>query len=250
MARRPLITILAMVMALGSLSIGVGRASDGQPRSSGSVCSPPPPPRMPPASEFVAQIDNKYFPLEPGTTFLYRGVEDGERVQDKVVVTDMTKTILGVQARVVHDFVAVGGLPSEKTSDWYAQDKHGNVWYLGEAAFEFVEGHWIRADDSWEAGRDGALPGIIMEAHPEVGDTYTQEHYSGHAEDMATVLDTHASVSVPYGTFHHALYTGECTPLEPGVLDIKYHARGVGEVLEATVRGGSAKLALVSVIHA
>jgi len=204
---------------------------------------------MPPASDFVAQVDNKYFPLEPGTTFLYRGQEDGEPELDRVTVTDMTKTILGVEATVVHDVVAQNGRPTEATSDWYAQDKHGNVWYMGEDAFEFVHGHWKKADDSWEAGVDGARPGIIMEAHPRVGDVYTQEDLPGTAQDMAKVASTNAKVSVPYGTFHHALKTWECTPLEPGVLDVKFYAHGLGEVQEATVKGGSANLVLVSVTH-
>lgn len=247
MARRA-VTLFATLIALGSLNVGAGAATTGnRPRSASAECTPPPPPQMPPASDFVDEVSNRYFPLEPGTTFRYRGTEEGDAVQDDVIVTGMTRTILGVRATVVHDFVAVNGLRSEKTSDWYAQDKHGNVWYLGEAAFEFVDGHWVRADDSWEAGHDGARAGVIMEAHPKVGDTYTQEHYSGHAEDMARVSSTHASISVPYGSFHHALKTDECTPLEPGVLDVKYYARGVGEVFEATVQGGSAELALFSV---
>jgi hypothetical protein len=204
---------------------------------------------MPPANEFVSQVDNRYFPLVPGTVLLYRGQEEGDQVQDRVEVTPLTKNILGVAATVVHDEVRLNGLPSERTADWYAQDEDGNVWYLGEAAFDFVNGHWVRASDSWQAGVDGALPGIIMEAHSKVGDKYRQEHYAGHAEDMAQVESTHATVTVPYGTFHHALQTLECTPLEPGVLDGKYYARGVGEVAEATVKGGSADLELFAVTH-
>jgi hypothetical protein len=248
MARRA-VTLLGRLIALGSLTVAAGAAATTAHGSSPAspVCIPPPPPQMPPASDFVDRLDNRFFPLEPGTTFRYRGTEEGDAVQDEVIVTWMTKAILGVHATVVHDFVAVNGLPSERTADWYAQDKHGNVWYLGEAAFDFVDGHWVRADDSWEAGHDGARAGIIMEAHPKAGDDYTQEHYSGHAEDMARVSSTHASISVPYGSFHHALKAFECTPLEPGVLDVKYYARGVGEVFEATVEGGSAKLALVSI---
>jgi len=202
---------------------------------------------MPPADEFVSTVTNRYFPLQPGTTFLYRGQEEGDRVGDQVVVTDATKTILGVQATVVLDRVALNGHPSEKTFDWYAQDKHGNVWYLGESAFDFVHGHWVRASDSWESGRGGAQPGIIMEAHPKVGDNYTQEQLPGTAMDMARVLSTHTTVSVPDGTFAHAVKTNECTPLEPGVVDVKYYGVGVGEVAEATVQGGSARLVLVSV---
>jgi hypothetical protein len=202
---------------------------------------------MPPASHFVHHVDNKDFPLEVGTTYRYRGQEEGNQVTDIVTVTDRTKVILGVRATVVFDEVVTNGQPSERTFDWYAQDRRGNVWYLGEDAFDFVNGHWEKSDDSWEAGVDGAQAGIIMEAHSKVGDLYRQEFLQGSAEDMAQVLDTHATVSVPYGTFHHALKTMECTPLEPGVFDVKFYARGVGEVAEATVVGGSARLVLVSI---
>ena len=210
----------------------------------------PPPPPMPPASDFVAHATNKYFPLIPGTTFRYRGAEGGEPSLDVVTVTDGKKTILGVRATVVLDRTTVGGEPSEKTFDWYAQDKHGNVWYLGEAAFDFVDGRWIRAEDSWQAGVDGARAGIIMEAHPKVGDVYRQEYYAGHAEDVARVLDRDASISVPYESFrHHVLRTREWTPLEPGIVDNKFYARGIGEVAERTVKGGSDYLELVSITH-
>jgi len=247
MSKRAAIAALAAATCFLVLSTGVAGASSGARGTERLECNPPPPPPMPPASEFVQEVDNPYFPLQPGTVFLYRGQEEGEIEQDRVAVTDQTKTILGVTATVVHDDVQIGGRPSEKTADWYAQDRDGNVWYMGEDAFEFVHGHWIRSDDSWEAGVDGAQPGTIMEAHSKVGDAYRQEFYPGHAEDMAQVLDTHATVTVPYGTFHHSLKTMECTPLEPGVFDVKFYARGVGEVAEATVRGGSARLELVSV---
>jgi hypothetical protein len=249
MAKRTIFAVIAAAVALASVASGVALASSSRPRPSTATCTPPPPPPMPPADQFVGTIDNTYFPLHPGTTLLYRGQEEGDRVVDQVVVTDATKTILGVQATVVLDGVILNGQPSEKTFDWYAQDKHGNVWYLGEAAFDFVHGHWVPASDSWEAGRHGALPGIIMEAHPKVDDIYAQEHLPGTAMDMARVVTTHATVSVPDGTFSHALTTNECTPLEPGVVDVKYYGRGVGEVAEATVQGGSARLELVSVTH-
>jgi hypothetical protein len=249
MAKRSAIAVLVTSAVLLAPTVGMAGASNETPTRGTARCNPLPPPPMPPASEFVSGVDNTYFPLLPGTVFLYRGQEEGDHVQDRVEVTQLTKTILGVSATVVRDEVQVNGLPSERTADWYAQDKDGNVWYLGEAAFDFVNGHWIRASDSWQAGFHGALPGIIMEAHSKVGDTYRQEYYAGHAEDMAQVQSTHATLTVPYGTFHHALQTMECTPLEPGVFDGKYYARGVGEVAEATVRGGSSRLELFSVTH-
>jgi hypothetical protein len=248
MSNRARFAVVA-AMALVPLTLGVGSASADSSAAAPSVprCPQTPPPPMPPAGQFVRRVDNKDFPLEPGTTYHYRGQEEGDQITDTVSVTDQTKTILGVHATVVFDGVVTNGRPSERTFDWYAQDRRGNVWYMGEDAFAFVHGHWEKSDDSWEAGVDGAHAGIIMEAHSNVGDVYRQEFLQGHAEDMAQVLDLHATVSVPYGTFHHALKTKECTPLEPGVFDVKYYARGVGEVAEATVMGGSAKLVLVSI---
>jgi len=195
----------------------------------------------------VDQITNPYYPQVPGTTYLYLGAEDGQVVKDTVVVTHMTKTILGVKTTVVFDRVMVGGVPSETTFDWYAQDKQGTVWYFGEDVFAYVGGHWILSDESWEAGVAGARAGIIMEARPQAGDTYRQELSLGHSEDIAHVVTTDETVHVPYGTFHHALKTTECTRLEPGVVDVKDYGLGVGIVLESTVLGGSSILELVSV---
>jgi hypothetical protein len=247
MKGRTIVAILAAVVALGWAATGVAAASPKQSGPAAAACNPPAPPPMPPASDFVRKVDNPYFPLPPGTTLTYHGQEDGDRILDQVTVTDRTKVILDVPATVVSDRVMVNGLPSEQTFDWYAQDKQGNVWYLGESAYDFEHGHWVRADDSWESGRDGAEPGIIMEAHPAVHDVYAQEHLPGTALDMARVISTDATVVVPYGTFTHVVETTECTPLEPGVVDLKYYGAGVGEVGEATVQGGSAKLVLVSV---
>jgi hypothetical protein len=241
----------AIVASVATALVTVAAPASGSASpSTAASCNPPKPPPMPPAGDFVGRIDNSYFPLKPGTIYRYRGTEDGDRVFDKVVVTHQTKEILGVRATVVLDRVWQNGKRSEKTFDWYAQDRSGNVWYLGEAAFDFVRGHWERADDSWKSGVDGAKPGIIAEAHPEVGDVYAQEHYPGHALDMAKVVSTDATVRVPFGTFRHALKTHECTPLEQGVLDVKLYGRGVGEIREATIRGGKANLVLVSVTHA
>jgi hypothetical protein len=216
---------------------------------SGTAAKLPPPPPMPPPADFVAKIDNPYFPLKPGTVFRYRGSEGQDRLRDRMFVTHKTKMIEGVKARVVRDRIWVNGKPEEKTRDWYAQDKRGNVWYLGENSFDRVRGHWERSDGSWKTGRDGAKAGFLMEAHPKVGDTYRQEYYKGHAEDLAKVLSKNASRSVPYGSFDHVLKTKEWTPLEPDVVDHKFYARGVGGIAEATVKGGSEKLKLISIKH-
>lgn len=206
----------------------------------------PPVPSLPPASAFVRTVDNPYFPLRPGTKLHYEGTVEGERATDTVTVTRQTKTILGIKAAVVLDVATEGGKPSEKTFDWYAQDKRGNVWYLGEDSFDRKHGKWVRSDGSWQAGVNGAKAGIIMKGTPRVGDTYRQEYYKGHAEDVGRVLRTGVAVSTPYRSFRRALQTRDWSPLEPGVVEQKYYARGIGEVKSFLVKGGAERMALVS----
>jgi hypothetical protein len=201
----------------------------------------------PQAAGFSAVIDNQYLPLTPGTVLQYEGTRDGKKAASTTVVTNETKVIQGVTCVVVSDTGFTNNKATEKTSDYYAQDNQGNVWYFGEDSFDLVKGKWVRSDGSWLAGIDDAQPGVIMEAHPRVGDTYRQEYYPGHAEDMAEVLSTNTSVSVPYGSFDHALRTKEWTPLEPGVVDNKYYAAGIGEVEAVNVQGGDELMQLVSV---
>jgi hypothetical protein len=210
----------------------------------------PPVPALPPASAFVRTVDNPYFPLRPGTTLRYDGTADGERATDMVTVTRQTKTILGIKAVVVLDVATVSGKASEKTYDWYAQDKRGNVWYLGEDSFDRKNGKWVLNDGSWQAAVNGAKAGIIMEGKPRPGDTYRQEFYKGHAEDLGRVLRTGVSVSTPYRSFRGALETRDWSPLEPGVVERKYYARGIGEVKSFLAKGGAERMALVSVQRA
>ncbi len=204
-------------------------------------------PVLPPPSDFVTRIDNKYFPLRPGTTFLFGGTQEGKTRRVTVFVTHKMKTILGIRAVVVLDQVFVDGKREEKTFDWYGQDKHGNVWYLGENSSDFVNGKWVRSDGSWEAGVNGAKAGIVMKANPGVGDVYRQEYYAGHAEDFAKVLSRNKSVTVPYVSSEHALETSEWTPLERGVLEHKYYVKGVGNVRTIMVKGGAEEEHLVSI---
>jgi hypothetical protein len=199
-------------------------------------------------ANFVEGIDNQYLPWTPGTTFIYEGeTEDGlERIE--VYVTHETRQILGVDCVVVRDTVWVDGELVEDTFDWYAQDRDGNVWYMGEDSKEFEDGEVVSSAGSWEAGVDGAQPGIIMEADPQIGDSYRQEYYAGEAEDMAEVLSLTESASVPYGSFDNLLMTNEWTPLEPGVAEHKYYAPGVGLILEVLVEGGSERVELVDIV--
>jgi len=202
---------------------------------------------VPNPSEFSTRIDNPWFPLEPGSTYIYRGVKDGRPSREVLKVTHKTKRICGVPAVVVSDRLYVDGRLAERTTDWYSQDKRGNVWYFGEATAELDrQGRVTSTEGSWQAGRDGARAGIYMPARPNVGQSFRQEFYKGHAEDHFRVLSLHSTVQVPYTSSRQALLTREWTPLEPGVIDHKLYVRGVGTVLEQAVKGGNERNELVS----
>ena len=193
---------------------------------------------------FVRVVDNPYFPLKPGTRFVYFGEEDGEAEKNVTVVTHDRKDILGISAIVVLDQVWVHGELKEKTFDWYAQDRNGNVWYLGEDTKEFEDGKVVSTEGSWQAGVDGAVAGIIMPAHPQVGQHYHQEFFEGEAEDEARVVAVGLDVNVPYGSFHNCLRTQEFTGLEPGVVEAKFYCPNVGFVKARGLEGPPARLVL------
>jgi hypothetical protein len=198
-------------------------------------------------TNFVSKVDNRYWPLEPGTAFHYRGVRGTTPQTDDEVVTHQTELILGISCTVVRDTVSEHGRAIERTLDFYAQDKQGNVWYLGEDSFELEHGRFVKASDSWRSGVDGAKPGIIMPAHPVRGDSYRQEYYPpGEALDQAHVLGFRGPVKVPYGTFRRSLVTSEFSPLEPQTEE-KYYVAGVGEILERVVKGHHEEFQLVRV---
>jgi hypothetical protein len=197
-------------------------------------------------SDFTTTIDNRYFPLKPGTTFVSRRKTKNATERDVMSVTHATKQIMGVKCVVVDDRVWAHAKLSEKTFDWYAQDEKGAVWYFGENSKEYKNGK-VSTGSSWEAGKDGAEPGVIMQAHPKVGQTYRQEYLKGVAQDTAKVLDLDGSVTVPYRSFDHAVVTREWSPLEPGVVAHKYYAAGAGDVKEVAVEGPMETLELVDV---
>jgi hypothetical protein len=198
-------------------------------------------------SDFTTTIDNKYFPLKPGTTFVSRRKTKSTTERDVMGVTHSTKKVMGVKCVVVDDRVLAHAKLSEKTFDWYAQDNKGNVWYFGEDSKEYKKNGKVSTEASWEAGKDGAEPGVIMPANPKVGQTYRQEYLKGVAEDTAKVLDLDGSVTVPYRSFDHAVVTREWSPLEPGVVAHKYYAAGAGDVKEVAVEGPMETLELVDV---
>jgi hypothetical protein len=183
-------------------------------------------------SNFVKVIDNPFFPLEPGTTYIYETQTPDGVERDEFAVTHHTRVIDGVTCVEVHDTVRLDGKLTENTLDWFAQDVDGNVWYFGENTQELENGLITTIDGTFMAGVDRAKPGIIMEASNHVGDFYRQEFDLQNAEDYAEVVGLNATVTVPTGTYNKCLKTKETTPLEPDVQEDKYYCRGVGNVLE------------------
>jgi hypothetical protein len=194
-------------------------------------------------------IDNPYFPLVPGTKFLYHGMKADASTKDVMKVTRDTKEILGVQCVVVRDTAWEDGVLVEDTQDWYAQDRCGNVWYMGEDTKEYDEnGNVVSTEGSWEAGIDGAKPGFLMESHPRVGDTYYQEYSKDVAEDQAKVISRSAHLTVPYGSFKHCVETKEWSRLTPDEITHKYYARGIGYIHGRNVAGEEEHESLVRVV--
>ena len=196
---------------------------------------------------FVPLVTNPWFPLLPGTTWVYRGHKDGKASRDVVTVPHLTRVIDGVRCTVVHDRLYERGRLEERTTDYYAQDRAGAVWYFGEDTVELNRaGHVTSTAGTWRTGVHGAQAGIYMPAHPHPGQTGRQEYLAGQAEDHFRVLSLGATVHSPAMSSTHALLTREWTPLEPGVIDHKVYVRGIGTVREQTVRGGSELAVLVS----
>jgi hypothetical protein len=198
-------------------------------------------------TEFTTEIDNPYWPMKPGSQWVFRETDDqGDVSRVVVTVLDKTKQIAdGVEARIVHDQLTQGGRVAEDTYDWYAQDAEGNLWYFGEDTTEYDNGR-KSTEGSWEAGVHGALPGVIMPADPQVGTTYREEYYKGHAEDAAEIIGTNAFAKVPAGSYDQGVQTRNFSPIEPDVIEEKIYAKDVGVVLEITVSGGSDRDELLS----
>jgi hypothetical protein len=238
--------IAAVGAALLALA-GCGGQADGnaQPETLPSGSAPY---DLDPAS-LSSRIDNRFWPMRPGTRWTYQELdEDGTRKQVVVTVSSATREIAnGATARVVRDTVTENGELVEDTFDWYAQDAEGNVWYLGEETAEYEDGEIATTAGSWEAGRNGALAGVIVPARPTDGMRYRQEYYAGEAEDNGEVLSVEERAQVPAGQYAGALLTKDTTTLEPAILEYKLYAPGVGPVLVFGVSGGGGREELLRV---
>ncbi|MGI8478837.1 MAG: hypothetical protein ACR2M2_03105 [Gaiellaceae bacterium] len=236
-----LLGVVAAVLAVAALD-GESRAKASPAAAGCQIPQGSARVRLDPA-DFTTRIDNPYWPLRTGSRWVYRETDpEGTRQKVVVTVTPKTKKIAnGITARVVHDVVTENGKPVEVTDDWYAQDRCGNIWFLGEATKEYENGKVVSTEGSFEAGVDGAQPGIVMPAKPKEGMRYRQEYYAGHAEDRAEVLSLGEQVQVPFGFFGKGkvVMTRDLNPLKPKILEYKFYARGVGPVLAIGVSGGS-----------
>jgi hypothetical protein len=185
-------------------------------------------------------VTNTWFPLARGSVYVYDGQKDGKSARDVMTVTRKTKMIAGIRALPVADRLFLNGVLAERTTDWYAQDKKGTVWYLGEKTAELnAQGKVTSTEGSFLNGRDGAMGGIFMPAHPAVGQSFQQESFKGQAEDRFRILSMATSISTPAVSSQNAMLTQEKTPLEPGTVDHKYYVQGIGTVKEQQVAGFS-----------
>src|SRR5262245_13041815 len=200
-------------------------------------------------ADFSHPVRNPYFPLHPGLVFRYRGTDEGEHFREVVRVTHQKKLIVGIRATVVKDVLRrANGTLAEKTHDWYAADARGNIWYLGENTATYDRhGNVQSREGSWQAGRKGAVAGIIMPARPRPTQAFRQEFWRGHAEDQAWLVQRGFKTKVPYGTVRHSLRSLEWSRLEPGVVSLKVYGPGLGIVREKDMSGGSEVFHLVSV---
>jgi hypothetical protein len=266
--KQPTLTPLAAAVAFSLAAAGCAAGRTSAPPAATSTAQPsvaatssstgtPAASHLPVGSEtvtldpadFSADITHPLWPMKPRTRWTYREVETDGTVTDGVVIatTKTQKLASGITGRVVRDTARQGGKIVEDTIDWYAQDSAGNVWYLGEQTAEFENGKVVSRHGSWEGGANKAQPGIILPAHPEVGQRYRQEYLKGEAEDNAQVLATDELVQVPAGRYKHALLTKDTSTIEPNVVEYKLYAPGVGPALALSISGGSSREELTKI---
>jgi hypothetical protein len=226
---KPVVLIISLIMGMAILSC----EKEDEARSPEVNYNP-----VINSSNFVDSVTNIYFPLHPGMVYTYTAqTEDGE---ESIVVSVLTETkiVSGVKCTVVHDVVSIQDQVIEDTYDWYAQDKDGNVWYMGEDVTNYENGKMVDKEGSFEAGVDGAKPGIIMLAHPVLEMPYRQEYYFGIAEDWGKVIAKDLTITVPYGTFENCIKTEDWNALEPdSPVEYKYYAPGIGVTKEEAADG-------------
>ena len=231
---RPLIVTIAALVAGGLFAI---------PGAAPATASIDP-------AQFSSPVANPYFPLKPGTVFVYRGSEGRQKLIEHLRVTHRTKRIEGVKTIVISDVLYSNQRLNEATHDFYADDNHGTTWYFGEKTATYDKhGHVKSREGSWLAGRNGGQAGIIMPADPKPTDAYRQEFLPKHAEDQAWIVANHGTVTVPFGTVNDVVRSYEWTRLEPNVVSLKLYAPHLGIVMEKDVAGGTEFMRLIAMHH-
>jgi hypothetical protein len=224
-------TLISLALSMASLACSSDPDSDTSDTEEAPFGPNDPYDPMVEPSDLTSNVTNPFLPMPVGASWtILAETEDGlERIE--VSVTADTRTVWGVEALVVQDTAYLDDVIIEDTWDWFAQDGEGNVWYLGEETQEYVDGMPGTTAGSWEAGVEGALPGIVMLAEPTVGTSYRQEYYKGEAEDYGTVVSLDETVSVPGGDFENCIKIRERSVIDPELDEMKYYCEGVGNVL-------------------
>lgn len=240
---------LVALLALSLIAVPIFITACGTDKKAVEAKAPTTPDEYDPqinTADFTTKIDNRYLPLTPGKTYMYEGIKDGETEINEVRILTETRQVMGVTCVVVNDRVSVNGELIEETFDWYAQHKNGDVWYFGEDSKEYENGEAISTQGSWEAGKDGAKPGIIMKADPRVGESWRQEYLMGVAQDMGEVIRLNESVTVKAGNYQGCVRTKDWTPLEPDITENKLYCPEIGVVKTEMTEGGSDRSELVN----
>lgn len=243
------LTLVTTALLLGA--VGAAPAASAAPDHGDRQATAAAAPRLiplPDADHFRARVTNRYYPLAPGTRWIYRGFGSEGHERDVVVVLRRTKRIEGIDATVVRDVVRHRGRLIERTFDWFGQDRRGRVWYLGENTHAYEDGH-VSTAGSWQAGVAGAHAGVVMFPHPVRGRAYWQEFDRGNAEDTGRLLASDVSVAVGGRHYDRVRMTEDTTPLEPRVEEFKFYAPGVGTVLEVDTSPEVGRVELVRVVR-
>lgn len=242
---RPLLFLLLLPLAAGCQdgmpgSTGDALAAPGPlhlPGPGDTVHAPVPPPTpLPAPADYVASVGHPFMPLTPGTLLVYEGFDEGLPRRDEVRVQREPETILGVACTAVVQQVIIDGEPAESTTEWFAQDRAGNVWKFGEESQEFDGGAGAATTpDSWRAGASGALPWMVLSAQPRAGDVYDGTWPGG--EEVVSVVATDAVAAVPFGSFAGCLVALETNPDDVEDADRIIYAPGVGSISEQGAGG-------------
>ncbi len=237
MKKNPLVSIVVIIL-LANLAGCRPAADTPNPES---ISMPEPYTVTLTAADFVSVVDNQYFPLTPGTKWVYQAtLKDGTIERNELEVLQEVRNVMGVQATIVHDVVLVESQLVEETYDWYAQDKDGNVWYLGEDVDNYENGVIANHEGSWEWGVNGALPGVIMWADPSahLNEEYYQEFYAGEAEDKGQVLSVTEKVTIPFGSYENVVKTYDFSTADPDLKENKFYAAEIGNIREIDLATG------------